>query len=389
MKFNWIVKLLTKIAWTKNNGDRIKEYINTKQINRSHNLDNIDKRQIRVCAVQQEIQLIKGYKQYVDRMYEFVDQGVKEGAQLIVFPEYNGALILGMLPLIETILKRITRQDSKSTDKDKATEKPDKDTSKGASGDTEIDTSENTAENTPEDTAVHTSISTGVDILEILSTLTPFLLDIFKTTFSELALHFGIYIMSGSIMVADKVSVYNRAYLFGPDGKIVGKQDKLHPVMIEKYIGLSMGDDLTVLNTPIGKLAFPICMDATYFETFKIAKNKGAHIVMIPIANMEQYNKHFALRGIWPRVQESGVYGVKSALVGDLFGIKFTGKAGFFAPLILTPKNDGILEISQSYDRDEIVVCDLNLNLIETYYDPYFTDKNNEFFNKYYPEIYG
>ena len=377
MKINWIVKLLTKIAWTKNNGDRIKKYINTKQIDRSHNLDNIDKRQIRVCAVQQEIQLLKSYKQYVDRMYEFVERGVKEGAQLIVFPEYNGALILGMLPLIETILKRITRQDSKSAGKDKATSNRNK------------DTSEDTAENTSEDTAVHTSISAGVDIVEILSTLTTFLLDIFKTTFSELALHFGIYIMAGSIMVTDKDSVYNRAYLFGPDGKIVGKQDKLHPVIMEKDMGLSMGEELSVFNTPIGKLAFPICMDATYFETFRIAKDKGAHIVIIPIANIEEYNKYFALRGIWPRVQESGVYGVKSALVGELFGIKFTGKAGIFAPQILTPNNDGTLEVSKSYDKDEIVVCDLNLNLIETYYDPYFSDQNSEFFKRYYPKIYG
>ncbi|MDD4680913.1 MAG: hypothetical protein PHP79_08550 [Clostridia bacterium] len=377
MKINWIVKLLTKIAWTKNNGDRIKKYINTKQIDRSHNLDNIDKRQIRVCAVQQEIQLLKNYKQYVDRMYEFVERGVKESAQLIVFPEYNGALILGMLPLIETILKRITRQDSKSAGKDKATSNRNK------------DTSEDTAENTSEDTAVHTSISAGVDIVEILSTLTTFLLDIFKTTFSELALHFGIYIMAGSIMVTDKDSVYNRAYLFGPDGKIVGKQDKLHPVIMEKDMGLSMGEELSVFNTPIGKLAFPICMDATYFETFRIAKDKGAHIVIIPIANIEEYNKYFALRGIWPRVQESGVYGVKSALVGELFGIKFTGKAGIFAPQILTPNNDGTLEVSKSYDKDEIVVCDLNLNLIETYYDPYFSDQNSEFFKRYYPKIYG
>ena len=363
MKINWIVKLLTKIAWTKNNGDRIKKYINTKQIDRSHNLDNIDKRQIRVCAVQQEIQLYSG--------------NTMSCAQLIVFPEYNGALILGMLPLIETILKRITRQDSKSAGKDKATSNRNK------------DTSEDTAENTSEDTAVHTSISAGVDIVEILSTLTTFLLDIFKTTFSELALHFGIYIMAGSIMVTDKDSVYNRAYLFGPDGKIVGKQDKLHPVIMEKDMGLSMGEELSVFNTPIGKLAFPICMDATYFETFRIAKDKGAHIVIIPIANIEEYNKYFALRGIWPRVQESGVYGVKSALVGELFGIKFTGKAGIFAPQILTPNNDGTLEVSKSYDKDEIVVCDLNLNLIETYYDPYFSDQNSEFFKRYYPKIYG
>lgn len=349
MNISWIVKLLTQTAWTKNNGDRIKKYIETKQINWSHNLDDIDRKQIRVCAVQQEIQLIKNYRQYVDRMYGFIHQSVEEGGQLIVFPEYSGALILGMLPLVETILKKMTKQDGGSIDKD-------------------------------EDVAI--------DIVETLSILTPFLLDIFETTFSELALHFGVYIMPGSIMIVDGDSAYNRSYLFGPDGRVVGKQDKLHLVMLEKDIGLSMGEDLSVFDTPIGKLAFPVCMDATYFETFKIAKDKGADIVIIPIANMEEYNYYFALRGIWPRVQESGVYGIKSALVGELYGIEFTGKAGIFAPLLLTPNSDGVLKEAKSYDRDEIVVCDIDLDLIERYNDPYFSDENREFFNRYYPSIY-
>lgn len=328
MKYNWAVKLLTEAAWIKNNGNKIKKYIKAKQIDRSHNLDSIDKGQIRVCAVQQEIRLIKNYKQYVDRMYEFIEQGVKEGAQLIVFPEYNGALILGMLPLIENILEKITKQNSASAYKNETIAKQNKDMA-----------------------------------VDILSILTPFLLDIFNTTFSELAWNFGVYIMSGSIMIVDGNSAYNRAYLFGPDGRIVGKQDKLHLMMMEKDIGLSMGEELSVFNTSIGKLAFPVCMDATYFETFKIAKNKGAHIVIIPIANMEEYNCYFALRGIWPRVQESGVYGIKSALVGELYGVKFTGKAGIFAPLILTPDGDGVLKVAKSYDRDEIVMSDLDLNL--------------------------
>jgi predicted amidohydrolase len=354
MNFIWIVKLLTKIAWAKNDGHRVKEYIRAKQIERSSNLNHIDRSRIKVCAVQQEIQLIKNYKQYVDRMIGFVEQGVKEGAQLIVFPEYNGALILGMLPLIKTI----------------------------------IETNAKRSKHIPSGVAIDKTTNMSIDIAEILSILTPFLLDIFKTTFSELASHFGVYIMSGSIMVAGGDSIYNRAFLFKPDGGIVGSQDKLHLVMMEKTMGMSMGEELSVFNTSIGKLAFPICMDATYFETFKAAKDKGAHIVMIPIANMEEYLDYFALRGIWPRVQESGVYGIKSALVGDLYGMKFTGKAGIFAPLILSPEGDGILKLSETYDRDELVVCDLDLNLIESYYDPYFSDQNSEFFNKYFPRIY-
>ena len=96
---------------------------------------------------------------------------------------------------------------------------------------------------------------------------------------------------------------------------------------IEKEWGISRGSKLEVFPTPLGKLAFPVCMDATYFETFRILEKQGAEIVMIPIANPEPYNYGLALRGIWPRVQEAPVYGIKSALVGRVLGFEFTGRA--------------------------------------------------------------
>lgn len=356
MSIKWLVKLMTELVWTRNNGRKIERYIASKQIKWSSNLDSIDRRGIRVCAVQQEIRILKNYRQYVDRMCKFIEKGVEEGAQLIVFPEENGTLILGMLPFAETILKKMTGGEMEEDIGPK--EEPD------------------------------TSNGFNLDVTEILSILTPFLIDVFETTFSKLALNFGVYIMAGSIMIEDQGSIYNRSYLFAPDGRIVGKQDKLHLVVFEMDMGLSTGDELSVFETPIGNIAFPVCMDATYFETFKIAKDKGAEIVIIPIANMEEYNYYFALRGIWPRVQESGVYGIKSALVGKLYGLTFTGKAGIYAPLVLTPNGDGILKESQSYDKDEVVVCDIDLHLMENYSDPYFSDENRKFLKRYYPFIY-
>lgn len=72
-----------------------------------------------------------------------------------------------------------------------------------------------------------------------------------------------------------------------------------------------------------------------------------------------------ALRGIWPRVQESRVYGVQSCLVGELLGLTLTGRAGIFAPLELTPAGDGILAQAQHFEREDVVVvADLDLGAL-------------------------
>ena len=90
--------------------------------------------------------------------------------------------------------------------------------------------------------------------------------------------------------------------------------------------GFSPGKVFRVFPAAFGGLAAPVCMDATYYETFRVVAALGADIVAVPIANPEEYNAYLALRGIWPRVQETPVYGIKSALVGKMLGFTLTGR---------------------------------------------------------------
>jgi predicted amidohydrolase len=131
-------------------------------------------------------------------------------------------------------------------------------------------------------------------------------------------------------------------------------------------------------------------MDATYFETFKIASQKGAEIVILPIANMEEYNFWRALRGIWPRVQESYVYGVKASLNGWIGGIHFTGRAGIFAPIDMTDNKDGIIAIAPYYEGDYLVTSDINIAKLYEAREmaEYYGDVNEEFERDYYDKVY-
>ena len=339
----FLINMAVKYLTSKFNPLYIENYINSKKGGKNNNLKSINRCDIKIAAVVEKIKILRSFEEYIDRMYKFINEAVSLGAQLVAFPEENGMLLLGMTPFVDKFLDGSNKGNNK----------------------------------------------TDIDLKQLAVKLTPFIKSGFETVFCNLSKKFGIYIMAGSVMIYDKGKIYNRAYLFGPTGNIEGIQDKLHLMKLEKNLGLSEGCDLNVVKTKIGSIAFPVCMDATYFETFKIAKNKGAEIVIIPIANNEEYNNYLSLRGIWPRVQESNVYGLKSALTGNIGNIKFTGKAGIYAPFSITEDKSGILCETKSYSDDEIAISSVNLEKLKEYVNPYTDDLNYEMYNKYYPKIYN
>lgn len=336
-------KMLLKYLLWKGRTSRIRAYLQAKKPVKA---EPLLPGKARVAAVQGELVLIGDPLQYADLMYQAVHEAVSRGAQLVAFPEDNATHLVGMLP--------------------------------GLTGGKDV--SQLVAE-----------LGEEVKVADIFNYLTPVTKQVYFAVFSELAALFGVFIMAGSIVVAgDNGKTVNEAYLFGPDGSIIGRQQKLHLLPLEEEWGLSCGNHLSVYDTPVGKLAFPICMDATYFETFRIAAAKGAQTVIIPTANPDQYNFWKELRGIWPRVQESAVFGIKSSMVGDVMGLTLTGRSGIFAPLELTPNKDGILAQAETYDRPEVVVADLDYQMLQEYrQDNLFTNYlNTGLCRRYLPQLY-
>ena len=292
-----------------------------------------DPAQITVGAVQLELTLMDDAREYLDEMCRITNQAARQGVQLLAFPEYSTFPLLGHIPGIEKLAANADQENAGSGD---------------------------------------------VNVADLFRFAGPFFNRVSHFTFSTLAATFGLYIMAGSMPFPVEGQVVNRALLYGPDGKLRGTQDKVHLMPLEHQWGFSTGSAFNVFTTSVGKLAMPVCMDATYFETFRTVAEMGTDIVMVPIANPEPYNQWLALRGIWPRVQESLVYGIKSAMVGQAFGHTLTGKAGVFAPLELTPKLDGILAEAKSFDREELVTATLDLHALWALQQnhPYLGDKN-------------
>jgi len=312
----------------------------------------VDRCRIRAAALQLELNLHKSPFDYADEMHRRTREAVDRGAQLIVFPEYNNLQLMGMLPGIEKI-------EENYRDKDSANKEA------GGGGEEEV------------------------NLTDLYRFMSPVVRPLVHTVFSSLSAAYGLYIMAGSYILADNGEIVNRSFLYGPNGELIGSQDKVHLLPVESGWSLKRGSSFSVIETALGKLALPVCMDATYYETFRLIELAGADIVLLPIADQQEYNYWLALRGIWPRVQESALFGVKSALVGSVAGFTFTGRAGIFAPLEITPNSDGVLAEVEPFDSEAIAVADLDLEaLARLRADHPWRDCNSALYRKYFPQIY-
>jgi len=310
----------------------------------------------RVACVQRQIKPVKKVDEFIYEMYLFTKEAASNGAQYIVFPEYNFFDLFGLLPGFRKL--------NNSLNKRASDQRKQKDSSEEGSSNNFL-----------------------YDLFYLFARPSERVL---LTTMKELAQHFNMYIYTGTYIYLEKDHLYNRGTLIDPEGKIIAHQDKVHLTDFEAEIGLKRKNHFEVVSLPIGNVAIPVCMDASYFETFQVITASKAEIVMLPIANNESYNKWRAMRGIWGRVQESYVYGLKASLNGSIGGLEFTGKAGIFAPINMTENEDGIVALAENPIGDELIIADLDLELLMEARNnaPYFGDRNEDFEREFYENTY-
>ncbi len=412
---------------------RIKRYID--QLPYVGNIPNIDGNdkclgEVKIAAVQREIKPIKKVEDYIDSVNDFIVDACEQRCQLVVFPEYNFFDLFGFIPgfrLLNNYLNKkgkcnMPKPDTWNTENTEQIRSTKHTEQTGHTGNTHntwdtgninniwhmgntgctrntgntcnmgntghIGNTHNTRNmgntehisNTPD-------VSFFTLVFRAVATSTEKGL---RCIFSLLAKKHGIYVYTGSFLVCRDKRLYNVGFLYAPDGRCMGNQPKIHLTDFEEQLGMARGDVLNVYQLDIGRIAFPVCMDATYFETFYTAAELGADLVVLPLANMEEYSLYRAIRGIWGRVQESYVYGIKASLNGWIAGMHFTGKAGVFAPLGLTDTKDGVLAISSCYHGNELVTCSVDYGRLRECRQQaeYYGDHNHYFEKHYVPKTY-
>lgn len=308
-------------------------------------------RTLRVSAVQMELRLERSVAGYADHLHRLVRDAVAGGGELIVFPEDAPTGLIGLIPGVERF----------------------------AGG-------ENPR---PDEATPHLSAG-GLEIASLFRALTPALHRVYIACFAALAAAYGVHILAGSGMFALREAVTNTAHLFGPAG-LLATQDKLHFIPMEREWGLVEGEHLDVVQLPGVRMAFPVCMDATYYETFRIAASKGAELIVIPTANPERYDFWRSLRGIRTRIDENAMYGINACMVGSLLGLPLEGRSAVLAPYEMTGRGDGILIEASDAVSEQVVTFELDFGQLAAYRKR-FTERsepNTALYRTYYNRIYG
>jgi len=166
--------------------------------------------------------------------------------------------------------------------------------------------------------------------------------DIIVKTGSALAAELGIYMHVGSTAIAlDDGKMANRGFLFGPDGKILNRYDKIHMFDVDLDNGESWresaayrpGSEARVLSLPFAEMGFTICYDVRFPQLFRAQAVAGAEVMTVPAAFTKQTGEaHWEIL-LRARAIENGVFIIAAAQAG----LHEDGRETFGHSMIIDP----------------------------------------------------
>jgi len=121
-----------------------------------------------------------------------------------------------------------------------------------------------------------------------------------QTKLQEAAKANNIWVVAGSLLLKNKdEKPYSSTIVINNKGEIVARYDKMHlfDVIVEakeeyrESDNIKAGQNLVVVDTPVGKLGLSICYDVRFPELYRALMLKGAEILLVPSAFTVQTGK--------------------------------------------------------------------------------------------------
>lgn len=147
--------------------------------------------------------------------------------------------------------------------------------------------------------------------------------------FTALAARHDCWIVVGLAEVDPETGIfYNTAVLIGPEGPL-GRYRKTHAFIAEPKWAKDGDLGLPVFETPLGRIAMTICMDACYPETARVPALAGADVICFPTNWLAEKSPS----ATWiARAVENGVYFIAANRYGLERGVQFSGGTAVIDP---------------------------------------------------------
>ena len=148
----------------------------------------------------------------------------------------------------------------------------------------------------------------------------------------KMSQRYQVFLLGGGYPVpaGDGTHIFNRSALFGKDGQILGKYDKIHLFDVDLPDGNLYKESATILSgsekPPIidipglCKIGLSICYDVRFPELYRYLSSQGAELLMIPAAFTAFTGKDHWQILLQARAIENTAYVVAPAQTGNHYG---------------------------------------------------------------------
>ncbi|TPW28650.1 carbon-nitrogen hydrolase family protein [Pararhizobium mangrovi] len=184
---------------------------------------------------------------------------------------------------------------------------------------------------------------------------------------SALAQEHGIHLHIGSTPIAvENGRIANRALLFGPDGSLLARYDKMHMFDVDLDGGESWressvyqpGADVVIADTDLAAIGIAICYDIRFPELFRRQAVAGAQVLTAPSAFTRQTGEahwHVLQRA---RAIENGAFVIAAAQGGK----HEDGRETYGHSLIVDPW--GRILAEADHDEPAVIVAEIDTEAV-------------------------
>ena len=307
-------------------------------------VESINKDKLNIGAVNLQIKPYKNIREYINHVETYIKKASSLGCSVVAFPQYTGLLPLTILQGFEDIFEDFISCYNKYPLQAKAL------------------------------------------FEEFINILGAPLFECWYNVFSLLANKYSIYIHGGSSLFPTKQGIFNQSMIFDPDGNSICHQNKTTLSKIESDLGLSCGETVESVDTPIGKISTAIGDDQYSFQFFKIARNLGSRVIFSPELCSIKNNSMKDIRGAFMRAQETNSFAIRTSIIGSYAGFNLKSRAAIFAPYECTKHNDGCIAIGDTNDSEHFISSTIDLTTLNNINDSYTKDVNTDFYKQVWNE---
>ncbi|MCY4158080.1 MAG: carbon-nitrogen hydrolase family protein [Bacteroidetes bacterium] len=177
----------------------------------------------------------------------------------------------------------------------------------------------------------------------------------------KLAQSHSIYILGGTVPLSANDRVTNTCLVFGPDGQIITRYDKIHLFDIHLDDSHSFMESRYIKpgKTPVtfealgAKMGLSVCYDLRFPELYRVLTAQGARVLFVPSAFTWRTGAYHWLALLRARAIENLSYVVAPAQ----FGRHNTERESFGHSVIIDPWGQ---ILAQAPDRACVISSDLN-----------------------------